>query len=43
MFQGMEFYPGMQAEVIIKIGKRSPLDYVLQPIKDSINRALRED
>jgi len=42
-FQGMEIYPGMQAEVMIQVGERSPLDYLLQSIKDSINRALRED
>lgn len=39
----MEIYPGMQAEVMIQVGERSPLDYLLQSIKDSINRALRED
>jgi HlyD family type I secretion membrane fusion protein len=43
MFQGMETYPGMQAEVMIQTGERSPLDYLLQPIRDSMNRALRED
>jgi membrane fusion protein, type I secretion system len=43
MFQGMEIYPGMQAEVMIQLGERSPLDYLLQPINDSMNRALRED
>lgn len=42
-FQGMEIYPGMQAEVMIQVGERSPLDYLLQPIKESMNRALRED
>jgi membrane fusion protein, type I secretion system len=42
-FQGMEIYPGMQAEVMIQVGERSPLDYLLQPLRDSMNRALRED
>jgi HlyD family type I secretion membrane fusion protein len=42
-YQGMEIYPGMQAEVMIQVGNRTPLDYLLQPIKDSMNRALRED
>jgi len=42
-YQGMEVYPGMQAEVMIQVGARSPLDYLLQPIRDSMNRALRED
>jgi HlyD family secretion protein len=42
-YQGIAVYPGMQAEVMIQVGDRSPLDYLLQPIKDSMNRALRED
>lgn len=42
-FQGMEIYPGMQAEVMIQVGERSPLDYLLQPLRDSMNRAMRED
>ena len=42
-FQGMEIYPGMQAEVMIQVGARSPLDYLLKPLKDSMNRAMRED
>jgi HlyD family type I secretion membrane fusion protein len=42
-YQGMEIYPGMQAEVMVNLGERSPLDYLLQPIRDSLNRALRED
>jgi hypothetical protein len=39
----MEIYPGMQAEVMIQVGARSPLDYLLKPLKDSMNRAMRED
>ncbi len=42
VFQGMEIYPGMKAEVIIEVGERTALDYLLQPIQDSFNRALRE-
>jgi HlyD family type I secretion membrane fusion protein len=38
-----ELYPGMQAEVMIQVGARSPMDYLLQPIRESMNRALRED
>lgn len=38
-----ELYPGMQAEVMIQVGARSPLDYLVQPIRESMNRALRED
>ena len=42
-YQDMEIYPGMQAEVMIQVGDRTPLNYLLQPIWDSMNRALRED
>ena len=38
-----ELYPGMQAEVMIQVGARSPIDYLIQPIRESMNRALRED
>jgi HlyD family secretion protein len=43
LYKNREVYPGMQAEVMIQVGERSPLDYLLQPLKDSMNRALRED
>ena len=33
--------PGMQAEVLIQVGERSPLGYLLQPIRE--NRGLRQD
>ena len=33
----------MQAEVMIQVGARSPVDYLIQPIRESMNRALRED
>jgi HlyD family type I secretion membrane fusion protein len=42
-YQDIEVYPGMQAEVMIQVGARTPLNYLLQPIWDSMNRALRED
>ncbi|TXS89481.1 HlyD family type I secretion periplasmic adaptor subunit [Parahaliea maris] len=42
-YRDMSLYPGMHAEVMIQVGDRSPLDYLLQPITDSMNRALRED
>ncbi len=35
-------HPGMPAEVMIKTGQRTLINYLIQPIKDSINRALRE-
>jgi len=41
--QGIEIYPGMQAEVLIQVGERSPMEYLLRPLRDSINRAMRED
>ncbi|MCH8998266.1 MAG: HlyD family type I secretion periplasmic adaptor subunit [Proteobacteria bacterium] len=35
-------YPGMQAEVMIVTGARSALDYLLEPLLKSFNRAFRE-
>ena len=35
--------PGMPAEVMIVTGKRTPLDYLLNPIVTSLGRALREE
>ncbi|MDX2265715.1 MAG: HlyD family type I secretion periplasmic adaptor subunit [Hyphomicrobiales bacterium] len=35
--------PGMPAEVIIKTGSRTAMDYILEPITSSINRAWREE
>lgn len=34
--------PGMQAEVMIQTGERTALDYIVQPIIASMNRAMRE-
>ena len=34
--------PGMPAEVYIKTVERTFLDYLLQPIRDSMTRAFRE-
>lgn len=39
---GGVLYPGMQAEVMIVTGARTPLDYFIRPITDSFNRAFRE-
>jgi HlyD family type I secretion membrane fusion protein len=39
---GKALYPGMQAEVMILTGARTPLDYFIQPITQSFNRAFRE-
>jgi len=40
--QGKALYPGMQTEVMIVTGSRVALDYLLQPLTQSFNRAFRE-
>jgi HlyD family secretion protein len=37
-----QLIPGMPAEVYISTGTRSPLDYLLQPLRESFRRAMRE-
>ncbi len=37
-----ELHPGMQAEVMIVTGARTALDYLLEPLMLSLNRAFRE-
>ena len=37
-----ELAPGMPADVMIKTGSRTPLDYLLSPLTDSVSRAWRE-
>lgn len=39
---GQKIHPGMQAEVIISTGERTTLDYLLSPLTQSFNRAMRE-
>lgn len=39
----MTLKPGMQAEVMIQTGARTALQYLVQPILDSMNRAFREE
>ncbi|MEM6480430.1 MAG: HlyD family type I secretion periplasmic adaptor subunit [Pseudomonadota bacterium] len=39
---GTQLYPGMGAEVAIKTGARTLVDYLLDPISRSISRAFRE-
>ena len=34
--------PGMPAQVMVKTGERTPLSYLVDPIRRSMNRALRE-
>ena len=38
-----QLMPGMQATVMIKTGKRTFLSYLFQPIKENIERSLREE
>ena len=38
-----ELQPGMPAEVMIQTGERTALQYLTQPIIDSMNRAWREE
>ncbi len=39
----MRLYPGMPAEVLIVHKARRAIDYLISPVTDSFNRALRED
>jgi len=39
---GAELLPGMQAEVMIQTGERTPLDYLISPVSKSLQRAMRE-
>jgi HlyD family type I secretion membrane fusion protein len=40
---GRHLYPGMPADVIIKTGERTALQYLVQPILDSMERSWREE
>ncbi|HET7409958.1 MAG TPA: HlyD family type I secretion periplasmic adaptor subunit [Paracoccaceae bacterium] len=40
--EGQELVPGMPVEVFIQTGERTPLNYMLKPITDYFNRAMRE-
>ena len=39
----LKVLPGMPAEVMIKTGERTFVDYLLQPILDGLNRSFREE
>lgn len=41
--EGHKLVPGMPAEVFIQTGERTPLNYMLKPIADYFNRAMREE
>ena len=40
--KGLKMYPGMQAEVMIITDKRTFYEYFISPIRNSLNRAFRE-
>lgn len=42
LVEHVKLHPGMPAQVMIIIDKRSPFAYFMSPIKDSFNRAFRE-
>jgi HlyD family type I secretion membrane fusion protein len=43
MAQNIRLYPGMPAEVIVPTGERTAMDYILSPIRNSMDRAFREE
>jgi HlyD family secretion protein len=40
---GIELQPGMPAQVLIQTGSRSPISYLIKPLRDQIVKAFRED
>ena len=40
--EDQELVPGMPVEVYVQTGKRTPLEYMVKPITDYFNRAMRE-
>ncbi len=39
---GLKLVPGMPAEVFIKTGERTLASYIVKPLRDQMERALRE-
>jgi HlyD family type I secretion membrane fusion protein len=39
---GVELYPGMPAEVMVVVGRRTALGYLLDPLRESFGRAFHE-
>lgn len=39
----VQLYPGMPADVLVVTGMRTPLEYLLEPVTDSLRNAFRED
>ena len=40
--EGLTLQPGMPAEVLIRTGERTLVDYLVRPVAQSISRSLRE-
>jgi HlyD family secretion protein len=38
----IQLYPGMPAEIFIRTGDRTALQYILEPITDTLRRTMRE-
>jgi epimerase transport system membrane fusion protein len=43
LYNGARLVPGMPAEVLIKTGERTFLDYILSPLKRTFSTSLLED
>ncbi|MDQ0561021.1 multidrug efflux pump subunit AcrA (membrane-fusion protein) [Rhizobium mesoamericanum] len=41
--KGLSLYPGMPAEVFIKIADRTVISYLTKPLTDQMQHAFRED
>lgn len=41
--EGQQLVAGMPVEVFIQTGERTPIEYLLKPITDYLNRAMREE
>jgi HlyD family secretion protein len=41
--KGLKLLPGMPAEAYIKTGERTAASYLLKPLLDQMQRAMRED
>ncbi|PKF50692.1 HlyD family type I secretion periplasmic adaptor subunit [Enterovibrio nigricans] len=43
VLDGVDLYPGMQAEVMLLTEPRTPIEYLTKPLTESLNRAFREE
>jgi membrane fusion protein len=41
--KGLSLYPGMPAEVYIKIGDRTVISYLMKPMMDQLSNTFREE